>query len=148
MAVTDQEVAVLRAHLARDFEEYERLWPQLDRGAAARGYTALIAAAFFEAVDRRFSGQLNKADVVEYVGEVRARFDEQGTEIDPLAAEVMIRAALGDEVDADLDDETVISTQLFVLTALVLDEELDGAALDEFLAEARKTADHWLSQPS
>jgi pantoate kinase len=145
MAVTADQVATLRAHLAGDFDEYNRLWASLDRKAADTGYTALIAAAFFEAVDRRFAKSGAGADVIEFVGSVRARFDEGGDEIDPLAAETLIRAALGDDSGTELDDDTVISTQITVLTALILDENLDNVDLDEFMEEARKLADEWTS---
>lgn len=145
MSVTDQQVATLRAHLAGDFGEYQRLWPQLDRDAAKTGYTALVAAAFFEAVDRRFAKTGTGADVIEFVGAVRARFDQSGDDVDPRAAEILIRAVLGEDEDADLDDDTVAGTQIVLLTALILDEDLDDVGLDEFMAEARKVAEEWTS---
>jgi hypothetical protein len=145
MAVTADQVATLRAFLARDFDRYERLYRQLDRAAAQSGYTALIAAAFVEAVDERFGNDSVDADVVEFVAAARARFDESGDEIDPLAAERMIRAVYTDEEIDDLDTETVVGTEVILLTALIADKDLDDAALDEFLAKVRKLADEWTS---
>lgn len=78
MAVTEGQVATLRAQLAGDFEDYERQWARLDKEAATAGYTALIAAGFFEAVDRRFvknSTIADTADIIEFVGDVRTRSD-------------------------------------------------------------------------
>lgn len=144
MPVTAEEVATLRAHLAGDFDEYKRLFSQLDRSTAKTGYTALIAASFFEAVDRRFAQNGSNSDIIEFVGSVRARFDESGNDIDPNAAEILIRSVLGDDSDAELDDDTVVSTQITLLTALILDEHLDDAGLDEFLDEARKLANEWI----
>lgn len=55
MAVTDEQAATLRAYLAGDFETHARLRDQLDREAAATGYSALISAAFCVAVLQRFA---------------------------------------------------------------------------------------------
>ncbi|MCO6009403.1 hypothetical protein NE236_30975 [Actinoallomurus purpureus] len=144
MAITDSQVATLRAHLAGNFDEYQRLWADLARPGAKGGYPTLIAAAFFEAADRRFTkGGGTDTDVIAFVGSARSRFDEKGDEIDPHAAEVLIRAVLGDVTETDLDDDTVITTQLTLLTALVLDEQFSGEQLDKFMAEARKLADEW-----
>jgi hypothetical protein len=140
MAVTAEQVATLRAHLAGDFEEYRRLWADLARSSARTGYITLISAAFFQAVQRRFAGKSGDAEIIEFVGNVRARFDESGDEVDPHTAEVLIRAVLGDDSGEELDDDTVISTQITVLTALILDEDLDDAGLDRFLADAQKLA--------
>jgi hypothetical protein len=144
MAVTADQVATLRAFLARDFDQYGRLYEQLDPAAAKSGYTALIAAAFVKAVDRRFDTDSTNADVIEFVGKARAQFDEKGDEIDPRAAERMIRAVYTDEEIDDLDTETLVGNQIILLTALIADEGLDDAGLDAFLAEARKLADEWI----
>jgi hypothetical protein len=50
---------------------------------------------------------------------------------------------LGEETGSDFDDGTVADAQLTVLTAIILDEQLTGEDLDEFLADARKLADKW-----
>jgi hypothetical protein len=146
MAVTDEQVATLRAQLAGDFDEHKRLLEQLDPVAARTGYTALIAAGFFEAVDRRFVREGKVADdseIIEFVSSVRARSDEAGAKIDPVAAERLIRHSLGRGSIADLDDETVISTQMFMLAGLIADEQFDAAGLDGFMAEVREIAEEW-----
>lgn len=56
-----------------------------------------------------------------------------------------MRHALGDGSIAGLDDETVIGTQILILSALVSDEQFDDAGLDQFMAEVRKLADQWAS---
>lgn len=145
MAVTADQVATLRAFLAQDFARYERLHAQLDPVAAKTGYTALIAAAFVEAVDRRFDQDSTDADVINFVGAARAQFDENGDEIDPNAAERMIRAVYTDEDIDDIDTETLVGNQVILLSALIADEELDDAELDTFLAKARELADQWTS---
>jgi hypothetical protein len=143
MPVTADQVATLRTYLAGDFDSHKRLFGQLDRTAAKTGYTALLTAAFFEAVDRRFAQDGTTADVVEFVADVRARHLKDADEIDPRAAERLILAIFTDEEVNDLNTETKVSTQIILLYALITDARLDDAGLDGFLAEARKLADEW-----
>src|SRR4051794_18027716 len=103
MPVIDEPEATLRAHLTGDAEEYHRLWSQLDHDAAQTGYMAPLAAAFFEAVDRRFAKSGTVTDVIEFVGPLRARLGEDADEVGPVVAERLIRDALGDGTTDDLD---------------------------------------------
>lgn len=93
MPVTDDQVAALRAYLADDLQ-HRQLYARLDRQAARVGYTALLAAAFFEAVNREFADEGTSADVIEFVADVRGRSEALAEAIDPRAAERLIRAAL------------------------------------------------------
>ena len=148
MAATDEQVATLRAYLAGEFDEYERLSERLDPNVDGEGYGALIAAGFFEAVDRRFAGNRARADVIEYVGEVRSRSERLSRQIDPSAAERLVMHSLGEGSIDDLDDKVVAHTQLIVLIPLVGDEELDDAGLTAFMTTVRALADRMLSSRS
>jgi hypothetical protein len=106
---------------------------------------ALIEAACFEAIDRRFAKTGTPASVVEFVGDVRSRSESAGEQLDPLVAEQLIRAVLGEGSIDDLDDKTRFGTETILLAALIADERLDDAGLDDFLAHARKLADRWTS---
>jgi hypothetical protein len=145
MPVTDEQVATLRAHLTGEVKEYQRLWGRLDRDAAKTGYMALLAAAFFEAVDRRFAKDGTVADVIEFVGGLRARLGEDADEVDPIVAERLIRDALGDGTIADLDEDTIVATKVILLTALISDEQLDEVGMDEFMAKSRALGDRLMS---
>lgn len=145
MPVTDDQVATLRAYLEGDFESHKRLHGQLDPVAARTGYTALIAAAFFEAVDRRFAKNGADADVVEFVGSVRSRSERLANELDPGIAERLIRHSLGEGSISDVDDDTVVRTQIVLLAGLIADEQLDNAGLDEFMATARMLGDRLMN---
>ena len=59
--------------------------------------------------------------------------------------ERVILKVLGQGSVADLDAKVAFTAKQFLLAALVADEQLDDAALDEFLAETRKLADQWLA---
>jgi hypothetical protein len=148
MAVTEDQVAALRAQLAGNFDEHKRLLEQLDPVAAQTGYTALIAAAFFEAVDRRFAengAAAGDADVIEFVGSLRSRADDAAEKIDPSIAERLIHHSLGRGSISDIDDKTVVRTQMLVLAGLIADAQLSDAELDEFMAEVRTVAEEWTS---
>ncbi len=145
MPVTDEQVAAMRAYLNGDADLYHRLHGQLNRDEARTGYTALLTAAFVEAVERRFGKTGTPSDVVTFVADVRSRSDRLAEEIDPQAAELLIRAALtGDDID-DLDAGTIGGLYVVLLAGLISDEQLDDARLDDFLGEARKLADQWIS---
>jgi hypothetical protein len=147
MPVTADQVATLRAHLAGDFDTRERLYEKLDKAAAQSGYTALLGAAFCKAVERRFGKgkRTTVKDVTDFVGDVRSRSEDFNEKLDPRVSERMIRAALGDGSIADIDDGTVGYTEAILLTALIVDEHLDAAGLDDFMNDARQLADRWLS---
>jgi hypothetical protein len=146
MAITDEHMTVMRAMLAGDFDEYDRLVEELDRtGGWGADYPLLIAAAFFEGVNRRFGKGYTRADVVQFVATARERFDQSGSEIDPSAAERLVLSALEPVSVDDLDDETVVHTQGVLLGELITVQRLDAATLDKFMVEVRKTADELVS---
>ena len=112
MSVTDHQVATLRALLAGDFEEHSRLRAQLDLDADREGYSALIAAGFFEAADRRFTTGHTRAEIAEFVAAARATSAETAEKIDPRIAERMIRGVFEDENIDDVTGQTVVETQV------------------------------------
>jgi hypothetical protein len=145
MPVTDEQVATLRAALTDDMDRYRQLFGQLDRDSAKKSFTALVAAAFGLAVERRFGQGDQRADIVTFVGDVRSRSDRLARELDPELSERVIRAVLGDGSVRDLSDDAVMGTQTVLLIGLIADERLDDAGLDVFLVGARKLADQLMS---
>lgn len=145
MPVTDDQAATLRALLAGQREEHQRLLGQLDRTAANVGYSALLAAGFFEAIERRFivDGKVaDSATVIDFVASVRERTDETPDLIKPDIAERMILHALdkGSSI-SDIDADTVIQHQLILLAALIGDAQLTESELDTFIDKIRADAD-------
>ncbi|MGO8889334.1 MAG: hypothetical protein ACLQB1_06445 [Streptosporangiaceae bacterium] len=145
MPVTSDQVAALRSYLAGDFSDYEQRRSRIDQSPDRTGYMALVSAAFCEAVERRFTNQDPPERVIEFVADVRAQFDRDGNQIDPRAAERMIRAVYSDEPVDDLDSTTKGRTQIILLAALINSERLDETGLDAFLADASKLASQWLA---
>jgi hypothetical protein len=145
MPVTDAQVAALRALLSDDMDRYKLLSGQLDRAQARSGYTALITGAFCEAVERRFGENVQPAEVITFVGQVRASSERVARDLDPDIAERVIRVVYGDGSVRDLEDAVVIGAQILLLGGLIADEQLDDAELDAFLATARKLANQIMS---
>jgi hypothetical protein len=146
MTVTDEQVAALRALLAGDVNENRRLLAQLDRRTEGAGYSALVNAAFFEAIDRRFGKDSAPASIVEYVADVRSRSDNLAAMINPNAGERVIQAVLTGEPAVDIDSRASATVKLFLLTALIADEDLVGEDFDQFLVKVRKMADYLLRE--
>jgi hypothetical protein len=144
MAVTDEQAATLRAYLAGDFETHARLRDQLDRDAAATGYSALISAAFCVAVLRRFAEDHSDATVIEFIGDVRSRSEGLSDKTDPRTAERLIQSVFTYEKVAEVSQEMRFRLQFLLVAALVVDEHLDDVGLDEFMTESCKLADGWL----
>ncbi len=145
MAVTDEQAAALRALLTGDAAENRRLVAEVRRDGSGAGYSALVNAAFFEAVDRRFGKASTPASVTEYISDVRSRSDEIAEKVDTGVGEQLIRKVLTGEPTDDIDSRASASVKLFVLSALVADEGFGSAELDQFLAKIRKMADYLLS---
>jgi hypothetical protein len=141
MAVTDEQVAALRAQLADDVEEHRRLLAGLDLDSGGRAYIALIDAAFFEAAERRFGTGSTMADVIEYVADVRARSQRVADGVDARTAEQLVRKVFSDSPGEKLDSKAALTAKQVLLSALIADEHLDDAGLDTVLADARKLAD-------
>jgi hypothetical protein len=145
MPVTDQQAATLRAELAGNFTEYERLLADLDNKTDGLGYSALLTAAFHNAVDLRFTRDSTLDEVTVFVADVRARSERLRDALDPHVAERVIVAAVGSDRVHDLPAADANKMKMVLLTALVSDMHLDDAGLDEFMADARALADELLS---
>jgi hypothetical protein len=145
MAVTDLQIATLRAQLAGDLEEHRRLLAQFDEKSDGRPYVMLTNAAFIEAVDRNFTSGTTTDDIIQFVVNVRSRSEKVRASLDPRVAERVLLAAVTDADISDLDPREVRRSQTILLNALIVDEGLDGARLDGFIATARGLADRLLS---
>ncbi len=145
MPVTDQQAAALRAQLAGDLAGHKRLLAGLHGTADGRGYSALLTAAFYNAVDSRFTRESTLDEVTGFVADVRARSEGVRDALDPQTAErVVVSAFTSDDLD-DLDAAELTATKMMLLAAIIADQHLDDAGLDEFIAKARALADELLS---
>jgi hypothetical protein len=147
MPVTGEQVAALRAFLAFD-PSYQRLVGELSSSRRAHGFGELVYAAFVTATRRRFSPTWTSAQVVRFAAQLRVVLRAYDVDLDPRAIEIMLRQALGEDVNSDYDDGTHALVMLFGLGELISDERFDQASLDAFLADARVLADTRLAARS
>lgn len=136
---TSEHVDSLRAMVHADFERHEELTGKIQ---SWEGYEDLIGAAFFIAVNRQFPDGHTPDQVIRLVAEMRSLLDRTGDGIEPRAAELMIRSALGDEdLAAQVPDATGLQLQIVAVSALAEFQRL--GAPDEFLAQAVSLATKW-----
>ena len=149
MTVTDKQVAALHAQLAGQGEEHKRLFAELDADEVGHGYSALVAAAVFEAIDRRFVKDGKVADdteVIDFVGRLRSRTADVADNLDPVIAERLILHSLGKGEISDIDQKVFFGAQILVLAGLIADAELSEGELDSFMNVARGIAEDWTSR--
>jgi hypothetical protein len=140
--VSDQQVAALRAALALDAVRAREWRARLTGPGDLDGFSELVYAAFVLAVRRYFGAGRGRADVVRYVGSVRAR-GPAGDDIDPVIAEALVMRALGADAALHASVEAKVEVQAILLSALVTDLALGGVSLGLFVAEARELAGRW-----
>ncbi|XRQ05061.1 hypothetical protein ACN3XK_52180 [Actinomadura welshii] len=149
MAITDHQVAVLRAQLSGRPDEYHRLLKQMDN-ATANQYLSLVTAAFFDAARRRFlkGGEpVEDAEIIDFVTSVRLRLEEPSS-MDPHVGETLIKVAiekLPPEARDEVSGEVSNATKTILLAGLVGDESFNSDQLEDFLATARQLADEVFS---
>jgi hypothetical protein len=145
--VNDLHAEFLRAHLADEEEAIRRANERLNGPGGMGGLAVLTQAALAIAARRKFTAEGAKAGVSGYVARINAVLSQEPESLGPLAAlfdaraaESELRGALGESVSPWPDVQARGCAQLLLLDALVQDLELDEAAVDELLSEARALA--------
>lgn len=150
MQPIDKQAAALHALLARRFDENQRLLGQLSAEEVNVGYAAVISAAFFELVRRRFirdGKPASDAEVIEFVAEARGRTGEAVDIIDPQTAEIATNFVLGklplDAYDS-VNDNVAFRTKSLLVAIMAADEDFGDSELDAFMAKVRDLAEESL----
>jgi hypothetical protein len=151
MIVSDRHIAALHSFLTDDYEVWLQTHQQLIDSDDAEGYGVLVHAAFTRAAFRKFSPSWSLPDVIQFVGDVRAKVAPYAHEIDALIAENLLRQAIGDEslaTDAlsNVDVQAVATAEGILLQAMIYDAGLDGVELEDFIKDATMHANNWLAQ--
>ena len=137
--ITDDHLAMLSAVLMGDadaLDRFERAFG-LDH---SQEISAFVAHAFVAAARRRFPPGWSNADVIRFVGQLRARNQGEQSDVNTDVAEQMLYSALGGQpMSGEVDEFAKGYAQFALLAELVSD--LDAQQLDVFLAEARALAD-------
>ncbi|MFD0823654.1 hypothetical protein ACFQ0D_36225, partial [Micromonospora zhanjiangensis] len=98
-------------------------------------YADLLSGAFLLAVRRRFRPGQERAPIIRFVATVRERFDHTGHDLDPVIAERLVWAALG-EGKPEPATSAAMAAQTLLVLGLLEDEGMAETELDEFLATA------------
>lgn len=145
MPVTDHQMATLRAQLTGRIDEHRRLLSQMDRAAANR-YVSLVIAAFFEAAIRRFvrdGSPVDDTEIIKFVASVRHRLADPG-DLDAQVAVTLIKIAI-DKLPAEAQKGISIdvsnATRIILLSGMVGAVNLSPDQLEEFLDAARAMTD-------
>lgn len=143
MPVTDDHVALLRAYLTAQ-DDGKRL--NLFQAPDLAPVYGLVSATFAKAMKATFSEHRHdpRAPIIRFVGAMRAK-STRAVRIEPRIAERLIDLALGRTSDRPAGPANAHATRLRILRAMVEDEVLDVAGLDDLLRRARHLADLRLS---
>ncbi|GAB3810856.1 hypothetical protein [Micromonospora zhanjiangensis] len=112
-----------------------------------RRYGDLLSGALLLAVRRRFRAGQDRAPVIRFVATVRERYDHTGHDLDPVVAERLVWAALGEGEPVPVVGPAVAAQTLLVL-GLLEDEGMPRADLDDFLAAADTLTHPTTTEPS
>ncbi|MCO1597814.1 hypothetical protein M8C17_21930 [Micromonospora sp. RHAY321] len=106
-----------------------------------RRYADLLAGALLVAVRRRFVAGQDRAPVIRFVASARERYDVTGRDVDPVLAEALVWAALGERPPVP-ESAAVIVARTVLLLGLLEDEGLTDSERDDVLAAAAHTVDN------
>lgn len=140
MATRGDIVEFARTLIRGDFEANDRYERALDEDGWD-GWPSFLSALFFLAVDRRFKGTYDEAQVIRFVADLRAEAGEGALPIDPSSMELLIKAVLDPAVRFDLPAETMGQIQTMVAYTILAREGLSDKELDGVLAEAQSIAE-------
>jgi hypothetical protein len=153
MAVTDDQVAALRAYLTARTDiaasDAERQFLTLARTGRLDEIGALVCGAFAAAARRRFSPTWTSPEIVRFVADFRSSSAGAAELLSPSAAENQLREVLGDKQAVRPPEEARARAQFLLLAALAV--PLGPPELDQVLAEGRALADSLITadqQPS
>ncbi|MEU8257665.1 hypothetical protein AB0C06_25755 [Micromonospora inaquosa] len=131
--------AALRGLLAGRLRGHERRLSRFAESDWLR-YADLLAGALLVAVRRRFVAGQDRALVIRFVASVRERYDATGRDVDPVLAEALVWAALGERPPVPPDTAAIVARTVLLL-GLLEDEGLTDRELDEILVAASHAAD-------
>lgn len=146
MPVSDQAMGAARAYLLGDIQTATAFASPLS-DADAHAYALLLQAVLSLAAGRRFSSGYNDGDVIRYVAKVRTGTDVRTEDLglDPKVAEAVLRHALGTATPLETDAQTQMRAVMALLTVVLSELSLNDSDIEEFLVEARKLTDQWMS---
>lgn len=143
---TAEQLAMLRAMVEGNFERQEELSHRLHESGGLDDYGTVIGAAFFLAIRKQFPERYSAGDIIRLVADTRCVIDQTGDLMDPRAAELVVRSALGESgLLTEVSDEAVVQTQVAICSYLAGEGRLGDP--DAFMGEVEKLLEDW-SEPA
>src|SRR5690242_5890821 len=140
--MTAQIGQLVRELLAGDLRDYPERTAALDE-PGWNAFSEIVGAAFYSAVGRRFESA--DADIAGFVTAAAGPYDGSPIEVDPAAAEALVRSVLGDEgtvgaVLEQLDEPDLARIELVLLRQLLDDGGPNGESVDSVVSSAQAEA--------
>ncbi|TDC01464.1 hypothetical protein E1091_02825 [Micromonospora fluostatini] len=104
------------------------------------GFPTLLGAVFYYAVNRRFDDRTAPGEIIRFVADMRATVPPGVPEIDPAAAEALIRAALDPDVETDVEPQMGGRIQGLAIIRILGGGDVSDAELDALLVDAAALA--------
>lgn len=142
--MTSNALQYLRALIKEDMGTAEQLQETMDGRSWDEAGGPELDAAFQLWARRRFEGKA-LSEIVSWVAALRSELGEDANDVDPRAAEALIRAAVREERQglSQLDPEVTAQLETVMAAKLGMEENLTDEELDAFLTEARELAAKW-----
>ncbi|MEU4401472.1 hypothetical protein [Micromonospora orduensis] len=138
--------AALRSLLAGRLRGHERRLRRFTEADWLR-YADLLAGVLLVAVRRRLVAGQDRAPVIRFVASARERYDVTGHDVDPVLAEALVWAALGERPPVP-DGAAATVARTVLLLGLLEDEGLTDSERDGVLAAAANaTVDGAVHEP-
>ncbi|MGH3660863.1 MAG: hypothetical protein ACRDTQ_03260 [Micromonosporaceae bacterium] len=133
---------LFRAAVRHDWDDVNRLTATLDKQGWPGGVQG-ITAVFALTVDRRFTPGYDVRQISEFVAEVRGQLSKED-DVDPLAAEGLIRSVLGEtELAEGIPADIAMHAQIVLALKMIEAEGLSDLDLERFLDEAETLVSRW-----
>ncbi|GAB3808848.1 hypothetical protein [Micromonospora zhanjiangensis] len=140
MTITPEMVAYLRTMVKGHHVENDRVEERLDANDW-NDFPRFLAALFFLAVDRRFGEDASRADVIQFVAEMRAELGHDAPNIDADQAETLIMSTIDPTVGYDIDPQMIGRIQAATVHKVLGEDSFTDQGLDAILAEAVELAE-------
>ncbi|WP_326561268.1 hypothetical protein [Micromonospora sp. NBC_01796] len=134
MKIKPEMVDYIRTMVKGDHEANDRIEAELD-AEGWDNFSTLLGAVFYYAVHRRLNAKATAGEIILFVAEMRAAAPS-GSQIDPTAAEELVRAALDPSIDISLEPQMVGRTQGLAILHILSSPDVTNQELETLLGRA------------
>ncbi|MEE6261525.1 hypothetical protein [Plantactinospora sonchi] len=134
MTIKSDVVEFAHTLIRGDFEANDRYEAKLD-AEGWDGWPSFLSALFFLAVERRFQGRYDEAEVIRFVADLRAETVDKSAPIDAASVESLIKSCVrtvrtADHGPGDYGQLRTIVSYRILANENLTDDELHNCSLD------------------